>query len=49
MTPNTVVLGFYDKSESIDFVKNPDGLPSKKQLFSRLKRPHAECRGFIEK
>ena len=49
MTPNTVVIGFYDTSESKDFVSEPDGLPSKKPLFSKLRRNQSDSRGHIDK
>ncbi|XP_063694818.1 solute carrier family 12 member 9-like isoform X2 [Bolinopsis microptera] len=49
MTPNTVVIGFYDTSESKDFVSEPDGLPCKKPLFSKLRRNQSDSRGHIDK
>ena len=49
MTPNTVVIGFYDTSESKDFISEPDGLPCKKPLFSKLRRNQSDSRGHIDK
>ncbi|KAL5255701.1 hypothetical protein ACHWQZ_G011058 [Mnemiopsis leidyi] len=49
MTPNTVVIGFYDTSESKDFISEPDSLPSRRPLFSKLRRTQADSRGHIDK
>ena len=49
MTPNTVVVGFYDSTLSRDFLSDPEVLPSRKQRLSRLRRQADDERGHVDK
>jgi len=49
MTPNTVVMGFYDQSEPKNFLEDPTALPKKKNLFLKLRRHRDDDRGYVDR
>lgn len=49
MTPNTVVMGFYDQSTPKNFLEDPTVLPKKKNLFLKLRRHRDDDRGYVDR